>query len=294
MAVIHQSDIASWIRCPTSYMYSRAGRPQKQYSATAYGSVVHYALETFERLRHQPDVSFVDAVKAAVETFEHYWHPLNIDAICEPVQEWLPRQTYGDLRLKGVESIRAYCQLVKFDEAEVLAVEHGFQVPIAGTWDEELGEPHVLAGTIDRLATRFHLGHPYIAVDDYKTGKDYRFLRQNLQFTAYCYATTRPEFWVGWRGEDGFGEERGTELYQRFQHRARRGTWINMRTVKLQDAGWRGPKDYERFALAVEQLLASIKADIYPLSLSGETCQYCPYTDICAGVGVPDAKHGAP
>jgi hypothetical protein len=48
-----------------------------------------------------------------------------------------------------------------------------------------------------------------------------------------------------------------------------------MRTIKVQDAGWRGPKDYTRFALAVEQIVASMKAEIYPLSLSGETCQFC-------------------
>lgn len=294
MAVIHQSDLTNWMRCPTSFMYARAGQPQQQISATAYGSVVHYALETFERLRHTDGVPFVDAVHAAVETFAHYWHPLNIEAICAPVDVWIPRQGYNELRERGMDAIRAYCQLVKLDEHELLAVEYGFQVPIDGTWDDELGEPHVLAGTVDRLGIRQHAGRPVIAVDDYKTGKEYRYLRQNLQFTAYLYATTRPEFWTGWRGEDGFGDELGTQLHQRFERAPRRGTWINMRSVKFMDAGWRGPADYQRFALAVEQLLASVKADIYPLSLSGETCQYCPFSRICAGVGVPPAKHGAP
>lgn len=293
MAVVHQSDLSSWIRCPQAFMYSRQGQPRRQLSATAYGSVIHHALETFERLRHSEGVSFTDACEAAVATFAHYWHPMNIEAICEPVTYWLPRQGYAELRAKGLDAIRAYCQLVKLDDHELLATEFGFQVPIPGTWDEDLGEPHVLAGTIDRLAVRHYKQAPVLAVDDYKSGKEYPYLRQNLQFTAYCLATTQQEFWTGWRGEDGFGE-RGLELFHRFEGVARRGTWINMRTVKFSDAGWRGPDDYTRFALAAEQIVASWKADIYPLSLSGETCQFCEYRDICAGVGVPDNSHGAP
>jgi hypothetical protein len=293
VATIHQSDLSSWIRCPTAFMYTRQGAARRQLSATAYGSVVHHALESFERLRHSPDVSFAQAVEAAVATFEHYWHPMNIDAICAPVDVWLPRQGYADLRHRGIENIRAYCQMVKFDEATLLATEFGFQVPIEGTWDEELEEPHILAGTIDKLALRKYQAKPYVSVEDYKTGKESTFLRQNLQFTAYCYATTRPEFWSGWRGEDGFGVV-GSNLYERFTTFARRGTWINLRTVKAQDAGWRGATDYTRFALAVEQLIASWKADIYPMSMSGETCQYCDFAPICAGVGIADADHGKP
>ncbi len=294
MAIVHQSDLSAWMRCPTAFMYQKAGRPQKQSSALAYGSVMHYALETFERLRHTDGVTFTDAARAAIETFDHYWHPMNIEAVCPKVDLWLPKQSYGDLRTKGMEALAAYFALVRLDDHEVLAVEYSFQVPIEGTWDEDLGEPHVLAGTIDRLCVRHYSGRLILGIDDYKSGKEYRYLRQNLQFTAYAYATTRREFWLGWRGEDGFGPERGERLFKRFDGKARRGTWINMRQVKFQDAGWRGPKDYQRFALAVEQLVASWKADIFPLSLSGDTCQFCEYGDICVGVGVPDNKHGSP
>lgn len=294
MAIIHQSDMSSWIRCPTAYMYSKQGMPSRQLSATAYGSVVHHSLETFERKLHHEKLPHAEAVAAAVATFEHYWHPLNIDAICAPVDIWLPRQNYTDLRQRGIDAIRAYGDLAKQDDGNLLATEYGFQVPIVGTFDESTGQPHILAGTIDRLALRRLRTKPFVSVEDYKTGKEYKHLRQNLQFTAYCYATTRPEFWTGWNGEDGFGPETGTGLYQRFTSFARRGTWINMRTIKRQDAGWRGPADYARFALAVEQIVASWNADIYPLSISGETCTYCEFAPICAGVGVPDDEHGAP
>lgn len=292
--IVHQSDLASWNRCPQAFSLDRAGNPRRQTSALSYGSVMHYALEQFERLRHTEGVTLSDAVTAAVQTFDHFWHPMNIEAICPQVDIWLPRQGYGELRSRGIEAIKAYCALMKYDDHELLATEYGFQVPIDGTWDEDTGEPHTLAGSIDRLAVRFFTGRPALCVDDYKTGQEYKYLRQNLQFTAYCYATTKPEFWCGWRGEDGFGPERGQELFTRFQKSGRRGTWINMRTVKFQDAGWRGPDDYTRLALAVEQLAASIRADIYPLSISGEHCHFCEFKDICAGVGVPDNTHGAP
>lgn len=294
VATIHQSDISAWIRCPHAFMLGKAGQPRRQISATAYGSVMHHALETFERLRNDPNVGHAKALKAAIETFEHYWHPMNISAICAPVDLWLPRQNYNDLRARGVEALVAYAQLMRFDDHELLATEYSFTVPIVGTWDEDLEEPHWLSGTVDRLAVRWYSAQPALCIDDYKTGKEYRYLRQNLQFTAYAYASTREEFWVGARGEDGFGPERGQEMFARFADLPRRGTWINMRTVKIQDAGWRGPDDYTRFALAVEQQRASEKADIYPLSMSGEHCQYCEFRDICAGVGVPDASHGAP
>lgn len=262
MAIVHQSDLSAWIRCPTAFAYGRQGHPRKQLSATAFGSVVHHALEVFERLRNTEDVSFTDATHAAIATFEHYWHPMNIEAITAPVDIWLPRQGYAELRARGIESIRAYCQLMKLDDNELLATEFGFQVPIAGTWDYDLGEPHILAGTLDKLTLRRYTGKLILAIEDFKTGKEYKYLRQNLQFTAYCYATTQSQFWTGWRGEDGFGARQGAELFERFAKLPRRGTWINMRTVKFQDAGWRGPDDYARFALAVEQLVASWKADI--------------------------------
>jgi len=628
MAVIHQSDLSSFNRCAMQFAFSRAGQPRKTTSALAYGSVMHYAFEVFERLRHQ-GTPHAEAVQAARETFRHYWHPMNIEAICEPVDLWLPRQGYSELLSRGLTAIDQYCDLIRDDDHELLATEFSFRVPIDGTWDYDLGEPHQLDGTIDRLAVRYYTRAMTVCVDDYKccelgtpilmadgteravetvrvgdmvagwvdgvmtpvaveasrdnfeqpcvrvrstygdlvvttdhpflvgrewmkagdlqagdlltvalgtaseaasspeaiqeawalgvlvgdgylgdhmkitqgdekvieglrqalpgaitgpsgrgtdygmsnrlkpwlashellgcrsrekhipaailaggpdvwaaflagwfdtdgharlrptanvswstvserlarqgqrlllnlgvmatvakivstyagnphisyqlkvanaygasrlrdllpvrgrkavrlaevpnipvmpgprnrwpaygqdhvlsveavgsrptwaltveggvhvtgnivthnTGKEYRYLRQNLQFSAYCYATTKREFWVGNKGEEGFGPERGEQLYQRFLDAPRRGTWINLKTIKFQDAGWRGPDDYSRFALAVEQVIASMKAEIYPLNLSGDVCQYCEYREICPPNGVPTSDHGAP
>lgn len=293
MAIVHQSDLSAWTRCPQAFFLERSGNRGIQTSALSYGTVMHHALEVFEREWRVERRPWAEAKAMAIETFRHYWHPLHIDALCPPVELWLPTQSYAGLLRAGTEALAWYAEAVKDADEELLATEFGFQVPLEGTWDYDLQEPHILAGTVDRLSAEFYKRQLVLKVGDYKTGKDYSYLRQNTQFTAYCYASTRKEFWVGWRGEDGFGD-RGEQLYARFADAARRGTWISLKSKKFMDAGWRGPDDYARFALAVEQVVASMRADIYPLSLSGENCSYCPQRRICAGVGVPGADHGAP
>lgn len=277
MATYHQSDLSAWSRCSAQVGYQRAGLPSKTNSAAAYGSVMHHAVLVVLERQLAQGVAFEQAVAASVDTFLHYWSPAHIEDITEPVPAdgWLPGYKYSDLRSKGVEAIRQYADLIRFDETERLATEFNFNVAIEGTWDEALGEPHRLAGSIDRLGARFYSRKPVVAVDDLKTGRDYPGLRHNIQFSAYCFATTQLSFWTGDRGEDGFGVERGTELYQRFLHAGRRGTWISIKQMKFLDAGWRGPTDYSRFALAIEQMHASIQADIFPLSISGAVCTYC-------------------
>lgn len=294
--IFHQSDLSAWTRCPAEFGYRLAGLPDKSNSAAAYGSVMHYALATYERERVKnirAGMGLKDAVleayRKAIETFVYYWHPAHIEAICPPVPPdgWLPRQNFSELRQRGLDSIKSYVDLMRYDEHEVLASEYEFLVDIAGTTDLLTGKPHQLAGSIDRLAARFYSRKLTLCIDDFKTGKEYRFLRHNLQFTAYCYATTRPEFW------DGF-EERADKLRERFEDAARRGTWINMRTFKLQDAGFRAAKDYERLKLAVSQIAMSIQNDIFPLSISGEACTYCSYRDICGSIGLADEDDGDP
>lgn len=293
--ILHQSDLSALSRCMQEYGLKRAGAPGKTNSAAAYGSVMHHAITAGERAI-ATGTARASAIAQAQETFVYYWHPLNIETVCDPVPDdgWLPQQSYVSLRNRGLETITKYFELIKYDDSELLATEMSFSVPIDGTWDEELGEPHVLVGSIDRLAVGFYRRNETLKIDDYKTGREYKYLRQNLQGTAYAYATTKREFWTGWRGEDGFGAERGAQLFERFQHKARRFTWINLKTVKHMDGGWRGPLDYERFALAVEQFAALIRAEVFPLTLVGEVCTFCQMRGICGGMGVPDNEHGAP
>lgn len=293
MATVHQSELSSFARCAQAYSLERAGHQTVQTSALTYGTVLHHCLlNVFER-EFRTGTQWSHALRMALDTFTHLWHPLHIEEITPPVERWLPNQSYVGMLRRGQEDISWYAGHVLDEDDEVLATEYGFAVPIEGTWDYERREPHVLAGSIDKLSIRRQGRDRYVLVDDVKTGKDHTYLRQNLQFTAYAYASTRPQFWHGWKGEDGFGARAG-ELVTFTAPLARRARWISLKSRKALDAGWRGPDDYSRLAVAVMQFFASVNADIFPLNISGDTCQYCNVAPHCAGVGVPGTEHGAP
>lgn len=267
--------------------------PRKQTSAIAYGVVMHHCLHLLEYLVAH-GTPLVEALDTALAEFVKVWDPINgFGGLTEKVPDdgWLRGQGFSELRLKGIQALRTYADQMRFDQMESLGLEYSFMVPVDGTWDDKLGEPHILAGTVDRLATRFHKRIQTLCVDDYKTGKTQHYLQHNLQFTAYLYATTKQEFWVGWRGEDGFGAERGQELFERFTDTPRRAFWWNFKELKVQDAGFRNDVHYARFRLALNQLAASVEADIYPLTISGEACTYCEYRDVCGGLPVPSEDY---
>jgi hypothetical protein len=206
LVLVHQSGFGAVSRCAAEEGYRRAGMPMATNSGAAYGSVMHHAVQVLER-EVATGTSRQVALQTAIETFAHYWIPANIHAICEPVPAdgWLPQQSFSILRERGFEVLKSYAQLMQVDDTELLATEFGFMVPILGTWDYKLGEPHYLAGSVDRLGARFWRRQLFLAVDDWKTAKLAAYLRQNLQGTAYCYASTKREFWTGHRGEDGCG-----------------------------------------------------------------------------------------
>lgn len=291
--LIHQSMLQSWNRCPARTGYELKGAPRQTTSAIAFGNVMHHCMHGLDR-QVAEGVPLLDATNNALATFAHYWHPMNIEALTEPVPEdgWIRGQGYAILRQRGLDAIRKYADLLRFDKHQLLALEFSFVVPIDGTWDFELEEPHLLAGTIDRLAIRHFKRQPVLMADDFKTGRTKTYLRHDIQFTAYCYATTRKEFWVGYKHEEGF--EHGEDLFELYQDLPRRGTWIDLKNYKNVDAGWRGEQDYERFRMAVTQITSSIQADIFPLNISGENCQYCEYRGICGSTGLPADNHGSP
>lgn len=281
--ILHQSDLSSWARCPHAFEMSRAGRPEKVLSATSYGTVMHHAMHVLER---------TGDLEKAIDTFTYYWHPHHIEALCRPVEVWIARDSYASLQRKGVDTLRKYADLLRFDESEVLALEYEFIVPVHGTFDPETQQPHQLAGTVDRLVARHYKRNLTLCIDDYKTGKRSVYLRHNGQGTAYSYASTLPEFWTGdpTNHTEGFGVERGQQLYERFKPAARRFWWIDLKACKFVDGGWRGPNDYRRFAYAIQRVADSIQAGIYPLTLQGDVCQYCSFREPCAGLGVDDAE----
>jgi len=286
--VVRQSDLASYSRCAQQKKLndlSKAGviGPGEQLSMTAYGSVLHHGVHVLEKLRFERRK---DALAKAHSSFEFYWDPVNIAAICPPVTIWAARQTYAGLLRKGHQTLDLYAKHLEGDRSKLLALEIEFNLPF-----ELDGEQHILHGTMDRLALRKDpSGVTYVEVADYKSGQDYKYLRWNAQFTLYCWSTTQHKFWA-----DAWGEQQGEELYQRFALLGRRGTWVSLRNgVDRQDAGWRGPKDYDRLWVAIREYIKAVKADIYPLSLTGTTCEWCQWREICGGVAVPDHDHGRP
>lgn len=290
--LIRQSDLQSWAYCPQRFRLERLGTREANNSASAFGTVMHHALHHYERSRD---------LDGALATFEYYWHPLHLEELTEPIPRdgWLPKHSYGELRERGLRIIREYAEFMRFDEHEVLALEYQFVVPVAGT-------PHYLTGTVDRLSVRWHKRREILSIDDLKSGRQKWNLRHNVQGHAYAYASTRPEFWVGAeaKGErpfegtvgiacDGFGSDRGTELALRFDDAQRRFNWINLTDGKQVDGGPRGGLDYQRLALAVSQVAASMDAGIYPLTVTGDTCTYCPFRHSCGGVGIADEAYDA-
>lgn len=283
--IIRQSDLSAYARCARQAKFKLDGTPQAQLSATVYGTVMHHALQVMEERHYQ---GHADALEQALATFAHYWHPDNLVGLTQPgdeplrVDEWLPRQTYSGMLVSARAALRAHYDWMVNDTGELLALELPFLVQLP--FD---GGQHWLKGTVDRLSLRKVSSKRYLNLEDFKTGKQPTYLRYNVQFTAYGWASTQEDFWSLWPD--------GNERWQRYQNLARRGTWIDMKhNGKRVDAGWRGPDDYRRLMVALQEYVRAVEAGVFPLSMSGENCTFCPFREPCAGVPLPDPDHGRP
>lgn len=282
---IRQSDLASFARCAQEKRLKDLQRDgllpkaPEQLSNTAYGSVMHHAVRIMEEYHHR---QLDDPLGHAQATFEYFWHAENIDAICPPVTIWTPRQTWSGLLRKGLRTLEIYWEHLRRDNGRLLGLEVSFTLPYPLD-----GVMHELHGTIDRLSVR-RASRAYLNVEDFKTGKDYLGLRWNTQFTVYSWATLQPGFWDAWGAE-------GPALYERFRLAPRRGTWISLRDgAKRSDAGYRGDLDYARMDVALREYVRAVEAGIYPLTLMGSVCRFCPFREgICGGVPVPEESYGS-
>lgn len=282
---IRQSDLASYARCAQQKKLrdlQKVGmlpKAPEQLSRTAYGSVIHHAAHAMEMAKLQGSA---DPLATARATFEYYWDPANIGSICDPVTIWCARDTRSGMLRKGLATLDLYWEHLQKDVSKVLGLEVSFTLPY-----ELDGETHTIHGTMDRLSVRKMSSTNVLNIEDFKSGKDYEKLRWNLQFTIYSWATTQRAFWDQWHEFD-------PGIYDRLRLLPRRGTWISLQSgVKRSDAGFRGMQDYLRMDAALREYVKAVRADIYPLSIVGAVCEYCPYREgICGGVAVPEETHG--
>lgn len=260
---VRQSRLKQFASCPRQYYYSHIAKLGEDASGslTVLGTVWHYAVDVYETYGHN--------LALAVKTFIHYWdHP---EELGETIDFWHRRTTKDGLRKRGVAMLERYHELRPWAEGRLIGTEIYFEVP--------LGD-HVLAGTIDKVWQR--PGQKAIEVIDFKTGAYVpEKLKFNVQFTAYCYATERSEFWENVPGfEDG---------HDRFDGWKRGGYWFHARNTKMFNAGWRTEQDYKRLLLMADEMERSIEHSIFPLDYSGQSCGYCPFVEIC-GQEVDDPR----
>lgn len=317
--IVRQSDLDTFADCGLRKFYRDRARndpnaPQgNNLSATGFGTVIHYVLQNMEKWHNE---GREDALEQALKTFRFYWHPDNMGLLDVRIDTWIKRQTWGGLQERGLALIEAYWEMQRAADTQLLACEYKFAVPIKVN-----GRTHTLQGTIDRLEIAKAARVPVLQVSDYKTGRRPTYLRYNQQFSAYCFATSQPEFWRGWTegGVDdpaAFDDETLGALERSFaswgynvhagQNAAdpkageiyplasRRGRWIDLQAVKFTDAGWRNERDYARLHIAIDSYVRACESEVYPMDLSGETCTWCAFRQVCGGVALPPEEAGAP
>lgn len=261
---VRQSDLKQFGNCARSYYYSHVlGLGESLAgSLTVLGTVWHYAVDVYENYDHDLDL--------AKRTFVHYWeHP---EQLGERIDFWHRSTTHMGLRKRGLAMLDSYHELAPWRQGVLLGTEVRFEVPIGD---------HVLEGTIDKLWYR--PGQKKIEVIDFKTGSVVpEKLRYNIQFTAYCYATERPEFWQYVPGfEDSYEEFAGWE---------RTGWWYHARNNKMFSAGKRQAFDYQRLLLAVNEMDNALQANVFPLDIRGDSCGWCPFVDEICGSEMVDPR----
>lgn len=266
---VRQSDLKTWSRCPLQYRYQHIDKlPRTQSGSLTFGSILHDCVLFLEE---QQDL------EGAVQRFHRFWiDPTLLDA--EYAIDYFVRGTnWRKYAAEGEKVLRDWWGIIQWESDVVLAREYEFDVPI--------GDGHVLHGTIDKLVLRYRadLGRQVVLISDYKTNNKaptYDYLAEDLQFTAYAYATEVPSFWDNLPG--------GAELYEKTKNLDRYGEWVALKGPKRMDAGERTQQQYGRLVYAVNALAESVALRIFVPNISGESCRYCDFRSNCGLPVIPD------
>jgi hypothetical protein len=272
LMLFRQSLLRTWMECPLQAKFAHIDRlPGKQGSKATFGSAVHLALEHYNRTTD---------VDAAVRLFLDAWEDPGA-VLGQEIDVWNKFSTFGGLRERGIQCIRAYADRMRWEQRTVIAAEHRFLVPFGR---------HELTGTVDLLVLRRnHRGRDLLVVEDMKTNArrpNVAELALNIQFTVYIYATLQREFWFG--NSEGFPAVYNAEWWwETLVDLPRRGIWIQLwEGAKDFDAGGRDDQDFGRMYRLCEEIERAVEHDVYVPRI-GEPCLLCDYANDPCPVKVP-------
>lgn len=281
--IIRQSDLKRWMECPLKVKYHLDGTPQLQSASATFGSIVHDCVHWMETqiealnaatLPAQPTAEQYNAILAqTIHRFQEFWiQPTLLDPTYQP-QYYVRGSSWKGFMERGPKVLTDWFGIASWDTGAPLGREHPFYVPI--------GDGHTLHGTVDKLEVAYVgavNGHALKLVD-YKTNKKtptYDYLAEDIQFSAYAYATYQPEFWASIGGQ---------EAYERFLSLPRWGEWVQLQGPKRMDAGLRTQRHFNRLVMACNAYAESVAMRIFVPTISGESCRYCEFREPC---GLPE------
>ena len=257
--------ISSWSKCSLMAAFHYVEKlPELQNASASFGSCVHDALEHYNKGM---------ALDDTVARFLYTW--ANPEVIGVAPDTWPKRVSYAGLRESGAKMINEYHESKRWSNREVIAVEHKFCVPFGD---------HELSGIVDVLECKKG-DRKKLKIVDLKTGRRPNFddLYLNLQFTIYELASTMKEFWTGHPDyPDRYpGMENGEELWERFKNAERVPIWHDLKANKEVNAGRRDDNDYLRLYRCCLEIAKAIEHKVYVPTVSGNSCMFCSYTEIC-------------
>lgn len=274
--LIRQSDIKTFMECGLKYRFQKLDQlPREQSGALTWGSVLHEAVLRMEKWHIAWQQGDPSPLARTQEWFREVWSdPTVLDDEMDQslkIDYFHPRTSWKKYLDDGLNLIEKWYGIYQWDTDTVIAREHQFTVPVEGT-------DHHLTGTIDRLALRYMGGIDahVVLIQDYKTNRKvptYSYLQHDLQFSAYAYASTRPEFWADL--------DNGERLYELYRDKRRWAEWIHLRQPKRMDAGERSDLHYNRLRYAVEAIGNAVALGVFIPNISGESCTYCDFRKSC-------------
>ncbi len=235
-----------------------------QSAAASFGTLVHKCIEMYLQGRSVDD---------CVDFFKLVWDDPSVMGITPDYYH--NNTSHESYREKGIKAITEYHEEFKWSSREVIGTEVRFCIPFGN---------HLLSGIIDNLL--YDKSQDILLICDLKTGarpnKDN--LHASLQFTSYDWATRKDEFWTGYPPEIDkyWGVSGGSERLEQFRDTKRLGVWFDLRNAKEYPVGQRTEQDFLRMLRLCDQIELAIERDVYVPTITGDTCKFCAYKDVCS------------